>query len=106
LFGFDPSTAPDELTGTLPQALFFMNSPLINNLIRAAGRTRLASILDRFKNDDDVLKELYLLVHAREPSEREMTICRDYLKRVNSRPEAYEDILWSLVNSTEFQSKR
>ncbi len=34
-FGFDPSTTPDELMGTIPQALYMMNSGLINNLIRA-----------------------------------------------------------------------
>jgi hypothetical protein len=106
LFGFDPSTSPDELNGTIPQALFMMNSGLVNNLTRAAGQTRLGQILDKFKNDDDALAELYLVVYAREPSAREAQLCRDYIAKVNNRQEAFEDIFWSLLNSTEFQTKR
>ncbi|HTI49433.1 MAG TPA: DUF1549 domain-containing protein [Planctomycetaceae bacterium] len=105
-YGFDPSTSPEEVTGTLPQALTLMNWPLINNLIRATGQTQLARILQKFSNDDDVLQELYLLVHAREPSAKELQIAHEYLKEVGNRQEAFEDILWSLLNSTEFQTKR
>src|SRR5262249_44594794 len=104
-YGFDPSTAPDEITGTLPQALFMMNSPLVNNRIRAVGGTQLADLLARFPNDDDALKELYMLVHAREPSAKELQVCREYLAQVGNRRDAFEDILWSAVNSTEFQTK-
>jgi hypothetical protein len=105
-YGFDPSTMPDEITGTLPQALYLMNSPMVNNRIRAAGRTQLSALLSKFSDDDYVLKELYLLVHAREPSAHELEICRAYLKQVGNRQEAFEDIMWSAVNSTEFQTKR
>ncbi|MBI3862100.1 MAG: DUF1549 domain-containing protein [Planctomycetia bacterium] len=106
LFGFDPSTPPDEINGTIPQALFMMNSPVINGLTRAGGQTRLHQVLDRFKDDDTALGELFVLVHSREPSEKELATCRDYIKQVNNRQEAFEDILWTLLNSTEFQTKR
>jgi hypothetical protein len=112
-FGFDPSTPPDDQTGTIQQALFMMNNqPMINNLIRATnparpgGQTRLHQILEKYKNNDDALNELYLIVHAREPSPREAQVCRDYIREVNNRNDAFEDILWSLLNSTEFQTKR
>jgi hypothetical protein len=106
LFGFDPSTPPDEINGTIPQALFMMNSGFVNSLIRAAGQTRLHQILDKFKSDDDALIELFIVVHAREPSAKEQKTCREYIAQVNNRQEAFEDILWSLLNSTEFQTKR
>jgi hypothetical protein len=106
LFGFDPSTSPDELTGTIEQALFMMNSPTVNNLVRAGGQMRVGQILSQYKNDDDALTELFLVVHAREPSPREAQVCRDYIQQVGNRNEAFEDILWSLLNSTEFQTKR
>jgi len=106
LFGFDPSTCPDEVNGTIPQALFMMNSTFVNGLIRASGQTRLRQLLDRYKHDDDALTELFILVHAREPSDKEAQTCRSYIREVNNRQEAFEDILWSLLNSTEFQSKR
>lgn len=106
LFGFDPSTPHDEVVGSVPQALFLMNSPLLSNLIRAGGRTTLAGILDKYSSDRDAINELYLLVLAREPSDKEMTICTDYVAQVNNRPEAFEDLMWSLLNSSEFLTKR
>lgn len=106
IFAVDPSVPPDEINGTLPQALLMMNSSLVNRQLRATGGTTLARLLERFPTDDDALRELYLLVHAREPSDSELTICHEYLKQASTRGEAFEDILWSLVNSTEFQVKR
>ena len=35
LFGIDPSVANEDVVGTIPQALFLMNSPLINNRTQA-----------------------------------------------------------------------
>lgn len=106
IFGFDPSTPQDEITGTVPQALFFMNSPLLQQLTRGAGQTRLARILKDFSNDDDALTELYLLVLSRQPSDKELKICKDYLGKASNRQEAYEDLMWSLLNSSEFLTKR
>ena len=106
LFGFDPSTPQDEITGTVPQTLFFMNSPILQTLTRATGQTRLARILNDFSNDDDALSELYLLVLSRQPSEKELKICRKYLSSAPNRREGFEDLMWSLLNSSEFLTKR
>jgi len=106
LFGFDPSTPPDEQNGTIPQALFMMNAPQINAMVNARGNTRLADLIKKYPNDKDAVIELYLLVHAREPSAKELKVCEDYITGTKNRPEAFEDLLWSLLNSTEFLSKR
>ncbi|MDB5338584.1 MAG: h, partial [Planctomycetaceae bacterium] len=106
LFGFDPSTPQDEITGTVPQVLFFMNSPLLQSLTRGTGQTRLARILQDFSNDDDALTELYLLVLSRQPSDKELKICRKFLSSAPNRREGYEDLMWSLLNSSEFLTKR
>jgi hypothetical protein len=106
IFGFDPSTPPDEMTGTLPQALFLMNSPTINNFIKAGGQTRLAKLLAAFPENEAAVTELYLLVLAREPSDRELKIAQDYVASVGNRGEAFEDLMWSLLNSSEFLTKR
>ncbi len=106
LFGFDPSATPEDQQGNLLQALFLMNSPAIHNLIAGKGTTRLATILSKHSSNEDALRELYLLVHAREPSAKELEICGEYLKDVGNRQDAFEDILWSLINSTEFQTRR
>jgi hypothetical protein len=106
LFGYDPSTNADEITGNVPQALFMMNSRLINGLIHGEGRTRLARILREYADDKDAVREVYVLALAREPSPREETVCLDYVKEVGNRREAFEDVMWSLLNSTEFLSRR
>jgi hypothetical protein len=106
LFGFDPSTPQDEITGDVPQTLFLMNSPQINSLIQASGRTRLGQVLSKHPDDEEAICELYLLALAREPSEKELAICQKYIAQVNNRNEAFEDLLWSLLNSSEFLSKR
>ncbi|MEX0728985.1 MAG: DUF1549 domain-containing protein [Planctomycetaceae bacterium] len=106
LFGFDPSTPQDDLVGEVPQALFMMNSPILNNLNRAEGQTRLAQLLKDYPENDDAVIELYLLVLSREPSKSELTICQDFIKEAGNRGEAFEDIQWSLINSSEFLSKR
>ncbi len=106
LFGFDPSTPQEDILGNVPQALFMMNSDFINSMITTQRDTRLARILKRYKNDDDAANELYLMVLAREPSQKENQIFKTYRKKITNREEAYEDLMWSLLNSSEFISKR
>lgn len=106
VFGFDPSTPQDDITGNVPQALFFMNSPQITSQIRADGNTRLADLLRKYPDNKDAINELYLMVLAREATAKEVTICTAYIAQVGQRGEAFEDLLWSLLNSSEFLSKR
>ncbi len=106
LFNFDPSTPKDEILGNVPQALFMMNSPLLQGLINANGPTVLAQLLRDYPDDRDALSELYLRVLSREPSQSELAICREHLAAAQNRQAAYEDILWSLLNSSEFLTKR
>ncbi len=106
LFGFDPSTPQEDILGNVPQALFMMNSNFINSMITTGRDTRLTRILKKYKNDEDATNELYLLVLSRDPSEKETNIFKAYRKKVTDRNEAYEDLMWSLLNSSEFLSKR
>ena len=106
LFGFDPSTPQADILGNVPQALFLMNQQGVNGAIRTSGRTRLANLLSQNKDDRDALSELYLLVLSREPSKTEVELNLAYLTSVGNRNEAFEDILWSLLNSSEFITKR
>ena len=106
LFGVDPSTPPDEVLGTIPQALFLMNSPVVNRGVTAANGTMLGELLRSTPDNLAVLETLYYKVLARRPSSKEISICGNYVERLGNRKEAFEDILWSLVNSTEFISRR
>lgn len=105
-FEFDPSAKPDEIEGTIPQALLLMNNPTINQRIKAEGTTLLGRILTAYPQDDEALRMLYLRTLARKPTDREKAKGLAYVQKVNNRSEAFEDLLWALINSTEFQTKR
>jgi hypothetical protein len=105
-FRIDPSMPSDEVHGTIPQALLMMNSVLVNTYVAAAGKTYLADALAHGRSDDEILTGLYERTLARAPSEEERAICKRYLKATGNRREGLEDIFWSLVNSTEFLTRR
>jgi hypothetical protein len=90
----------------VPQSLFLMNTNTLRAALSASGDTRLGRILRDNPDDRDALSEVYLLVLTREPSAQEVEICQAYIKDVGQRTDAYEDVLWSLLNSSEFLSKR
>jgi hypothetical protein len=105
-FDFDPSLKPDEVEGSITQALLMMNSPVLHGRIQARGTNLLGRILKAYPDDDKALEILYLRTLARKPTDREVQKCRTYIQKTSTRAEAFEDILWALINSTEFQTKR
>ncbi len=107
VFGYDPSDRRDEISGTIPQALALMNSPLVNRAI--SGRrpqTDLGKLLASVGDDDEVTVELYLRCLGREPNDQELTVVHDYLRSTGDRAVAFEDVFWALINSTEFLYRR
>jgi hypothetical protein len=106
LFGVDPSVPSDDVLGTIPQALFLMNSPMVNNRTQARPGTVLGEILATAPNDRAALDALYLRVLSRHPNAGEVAACSRHLSQVGHRGEVFEDIYWALINSTEFISRR
>ena len=105
-FSFDPSLKADEVEGSVSQALMMMNNPLINQRIQAKGTNLLARILNANPDDGEAIKMVYLRTLARKPTDKEMERCREYIAKCEVRATAFEDVLWALINSTEFQTKR
>jgi len=106
-FDYDPSLPREEIQGSIPQALAMMNAPQIQSQIRARRRGSLIrKITDEHKEDSEVVRQLYLYCLSRDPSQDELSTCLDYIKTVERRDDALEDIQWSLINSAEFRHRR
>ncbi|MBI3838802.1 MAG: DUF1549 domain-containing protein [Planctomycetia bacterium] len=106
-FGYDPSGRRDEVAGSIPQALFLMNGPELNRALSGRqSNTSLGKLLAEVSDDQAVVEELYLRCLAREPKETELQTCLDHLHTTRQRAEAFEDIMWSLINSTEFLNRK
>lgn len=105
-FGFDPSVPRSEVGSSVQQALAVMNAPFVNQAINARRPDGLGAILRDNPDNKDALVELYLKTLSRGPSDYETRTCLSYVRSVGNRNEAFEDILWSLVNSTEFLHRK
>jgi hypothetical protein len=106
-FGFDPSDPRETINASIPQALALMNGTRINLGVRAIGE---ASMLGRLlkENDDNeaVLDELYLKTLSREPTKKEVAATLKYVNSASDLTAVFEDLLWALVNSSEFSHRR
>jgi Protein of unknown function (DUF1549)/Protein of unknown function (DUF1553) len=105
-FKENPSTPSQEIQGTIPQALLMMNSALVHAYTSAQGKTLLSDLLAQGKTDEQIVAALYERVLARKPTTEEQSTCARYVAKVGERKEALEDVLWALVNSTEFLIKK
>ena len=95
------------MVGTIPQALFLMNSAQMDAAINARRpASMLGRLLSQIEDDDQLVAELYLRTLARQPNDREMKTCLEYIKGNTDRVDAFEDVLWSLINSTEFRHRK
>ncbi|MEX0818825.1 MAG: hypothetical protein WD070_04505, partial [Pirellulaceae bacterium] len=62
----------------------------------------LGAVLRQHSSDEEALVALYLKTLSRGPTKHETQTCLSYVQDIGNRNEAFEDILWSLINSTEF----
>jgi hypothetical protein len=106
VFGYDPSIAREEAVSSIPQVLALMNSGQVNQAVRLNRLNVLKTLLDATPNDDDLTTELYLRCLSREPTTKELGAMRKYRKSASNRREAFEDLVWALVNSAEFQYRK
>lgn len=106
-FGYDPSVRRDEISASIPQALTLMNAPQIHRSIDGRrSNTMIGRLLREIFDDQALAVELYLRCLARQPEDAEIQTCLEYVQEVGDRREAFEDVLWALINSTEFTHRK
>jgi hypothetical protein len=86
---------------TLAQALHLLNSDTIDSAIRAP-EGRLARLLEQESEPDVIVEELYLAALARPPHGPERDVALEYVSGAEDPKAAWEDVLWTLLNSKAF----
>jgi hypothetical protein len=89
---------PLEYQNGIPQALRMMNSAFTSKAEPIA-----ATITKGAKTPNEAIESIYLTALARRPTAAEMQRLTTYVNRPGATPRtAYGDILWALLNSSEF----
>jgi hypothetical protein len=90
---------PTEYNGGIPQALRLMNSALT----APANARLLNEAMELGKTPEEIIEHLYLGALARRPTVEETRRLTAYVRRTTDPPRAgYADILWAILNSSEF----
>jgi hypothetical protein len=96
-FKGDDNPDPTEYQAGIPQVLRLMNSPMLNNT------AKLAPVLKSDKTPQQIVEHLYLTALARRPTLHELQRTLALVRKHEDEPrQAYGDILWVLLNSSEF----
>jgi hypothetical protein len=86
---------------TLNQALQLITGPLLNKMLSEPDN-RVGRLLSSGKSDGDMIEELYYAALCRPPSARERAGALALVGKAKDRRQAFEDVLWGLVNAKEF----
>ena len=106
IFGFDPSDSREDIGATIPQSLALMNSSEVNRYLKPSKTNLLNHLLREIDDDESLIVELYLRCLSREPHDDELVRAMTYCEEVPKRSVAFEDLLWALINSAEFQYRK
>lgn len=92
----------EEFQGTIPQALFLMNGKMTNDALRPLASNTSSRVISDYEDPGRRIEELYLITLSRKPTAEESRKLVAYVSQNGNEGSAYEDILWSLMNSHEF----
>lgn len=102
LYGDEGASNPDAFDGTIPQTLLMLNGRFVNEAIKPLKGTMMAQILTGSTPTRQVVRSLFLAVLSRRPGKSEERAFTGYLRSQGSTQETYEDLMWALINSSEF----
>lgn len=94
----------DQRGGTIPQRLVMMNNSIVQQRIQAGPLTSAGRIAMLARDDDQRVEIAFLITLTRKPSDDEQAHFSGKLRDAGEkgRNQAMEDMMWSLVNTTEF----
>jgi hypothetical protein len=99
-----PGEATEYRAGTL-QALMLMNGKAMSGVTAPERSSLLGALEAPFMNDDERIDALFLATISRPPDEDERRMFVEMLaecKEPSERQQAFSDMFWAILNSTEF----
>jgi Protein of unknown function (DUF1549)/Protein of unknown function (DUF1553) len=93
-----------EQPGTIMQRLVMMNGRIVRERVDSSIFTAAGRIAALAPNDSARVETLFLIAYTRRPRPEELEMFSGWLagKKGEPRMKAMEDMLWALVNATEF----
>jgi hypothetical protein len=93
-----------SMDANLAQSLHLLNGREIQEKIGREGARTARLATDAARPDDERIRELYRWVFSREPNAEELEVAIAYLKKhADNVRRGYEDVVWALINTKEFQ---
>jgi hypothetical protein len=89
-----------KMDPNLSQALHLLNGDTVHGKIRGGGL--IAKLLERKLPPEQIIEELYLRTLGRRPTADETKQFVELTAPIADQREAFEDVLWALVNTKEF----
>ena len=86
----------------LAQSLHLLNSSEVQGKLSAASGRAAQLAADKAHSREEKIREIYLRVYARVPQADETAVAVEHLTKAKDEKQAYEDILWALINTKEF----
>ena len=103
-FGRSPrksvSSTDTQLEPTLSQTLHLMVGDTLETGLRS--NKRLEAIIAHANSSAEALEDLFILALSRKPTKTEQNALLTFIESTPQEKEVYEDLFWSLLNSTEF----
>jgi Protein of unknown function (DUF1549)/Protein of unknown function (DUF1553) len=105
IFGRPPRTSSCDcqraMEPGLPQKLFLMADPNLQRKLTDPNN-RIKDLLARHKDDNAALDEIMIAMLSRLPTDKERSSFAAYRAKRKDRRTAFNELLWVLVNTTEF----
>ncbi len=101
----DSSTACEcerSQEANLAQSLHLLNSEELQKKLSGDSGRAAKMAADESRDDEAKVRELYLVALSRPPRDKELKDTLAYLAGKQNQREAYEDLVWTLINSKEF----
>lgn len=90
----------------LSQSLHLLNSNDVQGRVQQGDGIVAMLAADETRSIRDGIRDLYVLAYSRPPTEEEEAFVKGLIEPAENKRQAFEDLVWALINSKEFQFVR